>query len=160
MFKAHKPNANQQDLIPPFKQHLSRCASQSVYFENNITLIYHGKVYYALKAFAHLTYKLDEKMMSLNIQADPKLFKTRHLNLPSLSVSLEKPKHLSAFMNYDILMQHVASSNAADGTLEGGIASRYGVLVANMLLNGLHNHPRGKRLTTRWTVDNPEHMTH
>ena len=113
------------------------------------------ETYYALNEMTGLSYRIDESLQTVYIEARPEVFTRTILNESSASFAESPPAPLGGFLNYDISLQHSASRRQLGGLLEQGIFHDGGVGVNTLLAQDLSAHPTFIRLDTTWTIDKP-----
>lgn len=131
-------------------------------FPHNSPFIYSDIPYYSLKDFEDLAFEINEKKMSIHINAPSSHFKLKEIKFSSHSFVIPEESLLGAYFNYDTLAQQNRYSQQIGGLFSAGIFNKFGTGSYNFLAEHFKktcpHKSRIVRLNSTWEYDDPANL--
>ena len=117
---------------------------------------YQGQVYFSLSSISQLSHVYNHQDLTLKIELPAAAFERSRLTTRYESLPPPTKPNPGGFINYDLLASQSPESNKTAGLFELGYFNRYGVGTSTMLWDQAPGRDPLTRLTSTWTVDDPE----
>lgn len=118
---------------------------------NDAAVRHNGSVFYPLDAFEGLSYRIDDSLQELAIDAAPALFETTAIEGGTSPHSIPDRSSIGGFVNYDLFADHARRRSVMSGLFELGAFGPRGAVTSNFIWRD----ERLIRLTTTWNDDRP-----
>jgi len=118
-----------------------------------------GRLYYPLAALPAARVRVDEAAQAVAIDLAAAAFETQRARLDAYEDVAMTPPATGAFLNYDLLFEHVGGDSRIGGAFQLGLFTRHGVGETGFVASSAPGAPRLVRLETAWTIDRPADAT-
>lgn len=122
-------------------------------------LRYDGQLYYRISGLpaVRVRFAAEEQTVAIDVAAGA--FETQRASFDIFAdVPMTRPS-TGAFLNYDLLAEHVGGRTVATGAVELGVFTPNGVGVTGFLAHAGSGKERVVRLDTSWSIDRPANAT-
>ena len=122
-------------------------------------LRYEGQLYYRISGLPALRVRFAAAEQTVAIDVAPAAFETQRASFDAFAdVPMTRPS-TGAFLNYDLMVEHVRGDTVASGAAELGVFTPHGVGTAGFLATAGAGRARVVRLDTSWSIDRPSNAT-
>ena len=120
---------------------------------------YEGQLYYRISGLPAVRVRFAAETQTVAIDVSPAAFETQRASFDAFADEPMTRPSTGAFLNYDVLVEHVRGETTASGTAEIGVFTPRGVGVAGFLASAGSGRTRVVRLDTSWSIDRPRNAT-
>ena len=116
-------------------------------------------LYYPLAGGPGLNVRLDERTLSIAIDAGASAFHAQRASFGAAEEMAMTAPSTGAFLGYDLFVEHSRGRTAISGAFEAVVFTPHGVGSATFVAEAGSGPERVTRLETAWTIDRPASMT-
>jgi outer membrane usher protein len=120
---------------------------------------FEGELYYRVTGQPMLRITLSEQDQAVAIDAAVPNFQTQRASLASAETMPMTAPAAGAFLDYDVLVEHVRGETSASGAFQLGLFTRHGVAETGFVATAGAGKARLVRLETSWSIDRPATAT-
>ena len=118
-----------------------------------------GDLFYRITSLSFLNVEFSEEQQAVRIDAATASFATQRTSLATYEPTPISRPSTGAYLNYDLLAEHVGGKTQISGAAQLVLFTRHGVGEMTFVASAGSGPDRLTRLETSWSIDRPENAT-